>query len=400
MLNFKRVCGGWLLAVCALGGAGCGADEAGGEGHELGSNAVALTQQERWQKLSLGGDYSCGLDIDGGIWCWGLNSRGQLGNGTVVSTNKPSQIASAVSSWKDLKAGWNHACAIDQNNKLYCWGAGGFGATGQGVWTDALTPVAVPGMGNVLAFGTGGDVTCAIKQNGSLWCWGINAHSQLGDGTVVSQPSPIKIGTNNNWTTVSPGNGHTCAQRSNGRSYCWGHNLNGQVGIGVINGNNEETIQQISGNNNLGELSSFHYTTCALRSTNKVACWGLNNYGQIGNGTLNDALTGTLVNLSRRATQVSAGNAHSCAVLNNGKVQCWGMNIYGQLGVGTETTSESTPVTLPLSNVKSIHAGGIHSCAVLNDDSALCWGHNWAGQLGDGTNTKTATPVAVLPRGS
>jgi alpha-tubulin suppressor-like RCC1 family protein len=402
-VGFGLLLGGLLTPGCgaedtsadevAVGGGKVAADEG------VATQASAVVNEQQWLQLTVGGDFTCGIALNNSIWCWGLNQAGQLGNNSTTWKNKPTRVTGSVSSWKDVKAGWNHVCATDQSDNLYCWGLGGFGAIGHGAWTNVLTPVAVPGMTGITSFGTGGDATCAIKSNGTLWCWGLNTHAQLGDGTVTSTNSPAQIGAATDWTTITPGNGHTCGQRTDNKTYCWGHNLKGQVGIGAINGNNETQIQAVSGVANLTQVDSFHYTTCALRTTN-VNCWGAGSLGQIGNGSLNDALVPTLVSLSRRATQVSVGNGHSCAVLNNATLECWGSNNHGQLGLGTETTQQATPAAPALTAVQSVRAGGLHTCALLTDRSAMCWGHNWAGQLGTGDNIKSSVPVFVLPRGS
>lgn len=83
-------------------------------------------------------------------------------------------------------------------------------------------------------------------------------------------------------------------------------------------------------------------------------------------------------------------------MLNSGKVVCWGLNNQGQLGDGT-TTGRTTPVEVKdLNNAISVSTGGIHSCALTSTNDIYCWGANSDGQLGDGTKERKLTPVKVV----
>jgi alpha-tubulin suppressor-like RCC1 family protein len=92
---------------------------------------------------------------------------------------------------------------------------------------------------------------------------------------------------------------------------------------------------------------------------------------------------------------LTAGGGHSCAVLTNGTARCWGLNNYGQLGNGTTTSSLTPVVVWALSNAAPITAGLNHSCALLANGTAKCWGLNKHGQLGNGTTTNRLVPVNV-----
>ncbi len=133
--------------------------------------------------------------------------------------------------------------------------------------------------------------------------------------------------------------------------------------------------------------------TCAVAS-GALYCWGVNAYGQLGDGTLVNRLVPTKVaGLSASVTQVAAGDSHTCAALSTGAVKCWGFNLKGQLGNGT-TVDSATPVTVTgLSSATQVEAGMYFSCAV-DGGKARCWGTNYGGQLGDGTTTDRHSPTA------
>ena len=100
---------------------------------------------------------------------------------------------------------------------------------------------------------------------------------------------------------------------------------------------------------------STDHHTCAILDNGDLKCWGLDNYGQLGDGGSNtntNAPSSTAINLGsgRTAVAVSAGNSHTCAILDNGEAKCWGYDVYGQLGDGGSNTNQGSPVAVSGSN--------------------------------------------------
>jgi alpha-tubulin suppressor-like RCC1 family protein len=170
----------------------------------------------------------------------------------------------------------------------------------------------------------------------------------------------------------------------------------------------------------------------ALLNDGQVMAWGINRFGQLGDGTSSgpDTCDGypcsttpvpVELNLSSglTVTAIAAGSGHSLALLSNGRVMAWGENDSGQLGDGTfvgpnlctqpgpsgyQNPCSTTPVAVRnLQGVTAIAAGTDHSLALLNNGSTvMAWGDNDVGALGDGTLINRSTPVAVqlnLPSG-
>ena len=137
--------------------------------------------------------------------------------------------------------------------------------------------------------------------------------------------------------------------------------------------------------------------SCMTVVDGRVICWGLNNSGQVGDGSTINRHKPVYVKNIVGVSQLTLGSYHSCALLSDGTIWCWGENKSGQLGNGT-TTNSSIPVQvlgLP-GKATSFTAGQDFTCAVLEDKSIWCWGNNSSGQLNDGTTTNQPKPVKSL----
>jgi alpha-tubulin suppressor-like RCC1 family protein len=131
-------------------------------------------------------------------------------------------------------------------------------------------------------------------------------------------------------------------------------------------------------------------------------CWGQNNNGNLGDGTLVPSHVPVDVVGLQGAIHLSAGMVnHTCATLDDGTAKCWGNNASDKLGVGPVGTRSSTALPIlddagqPLVGILRIEAGNAHTCVALQANEVLCWGRNNNGQIGDGTTTTAAAPTAV-----
>lgn len=235
--------------------------------------------------------------------------------------------------------------------------------------------------------------TCVRRTSGSVYCWGNNAAGQLGDGTdVISRPTPVRVMGLDDAASISSRFFHACAARTSGDVVCWGQNNRGQLGNGTVSDSNVPVNVLSLGS--AGEVAAGGSYSCAARTTGEVLCWGSNRNGQLGDGTTMDSTTPVLVRDFIGPSLLTSGGGHTCLESAVG-AECWGSNDSGQLGDGTFVDRSSpVPVADPL-GATMLSAGGFHTCA-RTSGGIQCWGNNIAGQIGDGTMTNRSRPVSVM----
>jgi len=351
------------------------------------------------EMLAAGGYHTCVLLTLGGVRCWGDNREGQVGDGTNTNRLLAVDVTGLTSGVASVASGRWHSCAVLESGGIRCWGDNVYSQLGDGTTVDRSTPVGVLGLSsNAALVSAGGWHSCALLDTGGLQCWGENGYGQLGNGTTTRSAVAVDVtGLASGVAGLCLGGAHTCALVESGGVKCWGMNNYGAVGDGTLNP--RYTPVDVTGlASGVAAVTCGRYHTCALLDTGGVQCWGGNDEGQLGNGlTTNSSVPVNVTGLSSGVTALSAGQFyHTCALLDSGGVMCWGDNVSGQLGDGT-TTDRPTPVGVSglTSGVTSVSSGGYHGCAALVSGNMTCWGLNSSGQLGDGTTGGSTLPVDI-----
>ncbi|MFO1135425.1 MAG: hypothetical protein U1E30_09605 [Rhodoblastus sp.] len=321
-----------------------------------------------------GVNHSCALDVNGRVWCWGLGNNGQLGDNTGVQRLTPTAVLSsgalAGKSVVQIAAGQAHTCAMTADGGVYCWGYNFYGQLGDGTSFQRNAPVAVSTSGalagkKVVQITAGVYHTCALTSDGKAYCWGDNSNGALGDNTGTQRFVPTAVSTSGvlsgkTVTQISGGGYHTCALTSDGGLYCWGSNSGGELGDGGTLLRNAPVAVVTSGalaGKTPVQISAGGYHSCALVSSGSAYCWGANSFGGLGDGTTTQRLTPVAVSTSGALTgktivQISANFDFTCALTSDGRVYCWGYNGYGNLGDGT-TTTRTLPTAVSTSGALS-----------------------------------------------
>jgi alpha-tubulin suppressor-like RCC1 family protein len=352
----------------------------------------------RIKGVTAGASHTCAVTDSGVGYCWGANERGQLGDGTTQGRLTPTAIVPVSAALLSIDAGFEHTCALAVDG-AYCWGLNSAGRLGDGTTSSRSEPaaVSVPAGTTFMALSAGSNHSCAVASvTGTAWCWGFNLDGQLGDGTSTSRLTPVPVMMPSGVTFVGVGaaNEFTCAGTSTGAAYCWGANSFGRLGDGTLTDRSTPTLVATPGPMILSGIGPDHSCSVGAMPT----CWGYNAHGELGDGTTTARLVPTAVAKPSGVSfnVIATGGAHSCA-LNAGGVYCWGHNGSGQLGDGT-TTDRLTPVVIampPGVAFEQLALGEQHTCAIARDRTVYCWGNNASGQLGDGTTTNRLTPVHV-----
>jgi len=208
--------------------------------------------------------------------------------------------------------------------------------------------------------------------------------------TVMGAPPPAIV------PSVGAGGGHSCALLATGAAYCWGANDEGALGDGTMAGA-RSTAAPVVGGHIFKQLAVGNLHTCGLKPAGTVFCWGDGRTGELGDGgTTSRAVPGPVsTDLTFERIAVGGSSGHTCGLTAAGTLHCWGWNSFGQLGDGT-TANRSTPVqVIGLPPVRDIVLGYANTCALTLSGAAWCWGNNHAGTLGDGTTTNRPTPAPV-----
>ena len=320
------------------------------------------------------------------------------------------------------------AGAANEGEFAWAWGA----VLGNGTNTLSATPVpvAMPRGVSFSAVSAGEVSDLAIEASGQAWSWGSNTYGQLGIGSTTGKNAPVRVSMppGVQFTTVSAGDqglgGDSLALDSTGRAWSWGFNVYGELGNGTTTGPDRCPTGQVSkqpcGTRPspvlmppgviFNAISGGFTFTVALDSTGHAWSWGLNNYGQLGNGTTTGSTTCSGLPCTPNPvavsmppgvtfTAVAAGGESALALDSQGHVWSWGLNADGELGNGT-TINSSIPVqvTMPSGTTfTSMALGSFNSLALDTTGQAWSWGSNQSGELGTGTTGGPKTCNGDIP---
>jgi hypothetical protein len=250
------------------------------------------------KSVSIGGKHACALGVDGGVACWGENSRAQCGKLTSVVDDAPGPL-----------------------------------------------PVDLDG---TTAIGAGDDYSCARKDDKSVRCWGSNAKGSLGDGKggMNSSDNPIPVGVaeitsaGDKPSDLVLADETACVRYTDGSLYCWG-----DASSGIFGPSSDAVLvpkRLLSAAEAFSGATAKHI--CVTDVAKNMKCWGANLKGQTGTGTLDPNLYAPTPALLISVEEAALGAEHTCAITTGGELWCWGENGHGQLGLGM---ASDTPQTVP-----------------------------------------------------
>lgn len=269
--------------------------------------------------LSLGAGYSCGLTAAGDTYCWGSNRWGQFGDDKVVvggacALREPahpldvvprpyctSPVPAALGlTPSTLGSGGGHTCGLALDGRVYCWGLNAWGQVGDSTTTDRFTPVPVASDLRYDDLSAGGSYACALGAEGALDCWGplptqyMNGGSPAPGESIFGPTIPQPVAPELRFQSVAVGADVACGITDDGAAHCWGDHLHGALGDGTMRDRNNPNDrprmapQAVLGGHKFRIVAAAAYRACGLTAEGVAYCWGLNDFGQLGDGTTRD----------------------------------------------------------------------------------------------------------------
>jgi alpha-tubulin suppressor-like RCC1 family protein len=357
-------------------------------------------------QIATGGAHTCALIGDGTVRCWGLNSAGQLGDGTTISRSIPRPAVVGLSNIAQIATGFYHSCAVTNAGSVWCWGSNPFGQIGLPPGDNQPIPVEVNNLGGPVAevgchglSGYGIGYTCARMVSGRVRCWGSNSVGELGNGTLEPSSSPVEVVGLEDAKQIAVASDAVCAVRQTGRVVCWGGN-----GPGLLaTGSSDPYVtapEEVIGLSDVRMITGGNFFFCGvIGDLGRVTCWGGDGEGALGDGEPIGAPVMPPVDVDvGEVDEVRSGFRSSCARLRTGEVRCWGSNANGQHGTGTSGGYTAAPDTAALLSAPatSLDVRWTFGCALLQTGQVQCWGNNQNGNIGNGgVGGNVVTPALV-----
>lgn len=327
-------------------------------------------------RVATGSNHALALTAAGRLFAWGYGGFGQLGDGTESSRSTPIPVsvagALAGKTVVAMDAGTGHSVALTSDGGVFAWGSNAYGQLGDGTFTNRLFPQAIDRSGvlagrTIKAIAAGREFTLALTTDGQVFGWGDNSRSQLGDGTTMNRPSPVAVplGSAGPIASIEAGYFHAGAIAANGTVMLWGDNSFGQLGDGTTVPRTLPVPLTITGSligKRISSLALGRNHSLGLTTEGRVFAWGLNDYGTLGDGTTALKTTPVPVRtdgalLGRVVTGIFSGGETSMAVSDGSEISVEHLGIplqsgAGQIDFGTALTNAS------LSRVFTIRSTG------------------------------------------
>jgi alpha-tubulin suppressor-like RCC1 family protein len=396
--SVRRLRAASILPLLALAAA-CDGDPSG------------IDPEDRPVSLAAGEAHSCAVTGSGAAYCWGLNDRGQLGDGTSAASAAPVRVL-APEPFTSISASARQTCAVGASGAVYCWG---LVAYGPGIQTIIHhMPNRVETEVRFAQVSAGVAHACALTATGKAYCWGVEASGQRGDGPggPAYSSTPVPVSTEVEFASIQAAAVHSCGVAKTGAALCWGNA--GSFLFADVNPVRHAPTEALGGL----RFTSFDIGgswACGV-SGGSVRCNGTNYAGELAfpptieirfdqGPYVVSGLPGVRkVFSSRQNWRVG----HVCALDGSGEARCWGENAFGEVGIepdaelseacfgGFETTCVPEPVKVAGAlRFRTLALGTNHTCGITRDHEIHCWGRAAEGQLGPDPAAGGAAPVRV-----
>lgn len=442
---------------------------------------TSLGPAARVVQVSVGYDFACGLTEYGRIFCWGMNDQGQLGDGSNADSATPVlpdwSALSSEPKFIHLASGENHTCGVTVEGVIYCWGSNSYGQLGDGTKDNRSTPVQVDdamltGFEKFRTVTASYEGTCTTTTAGRVYCFGSNWHYLSGNGSDAEILVPTLVDSSmlpsdERYREVYMHEGRTCAGSSGDELYCWGSPYDDtsfrdteafrpvEVGTSVLPfGQHWSAVTQFSGAKGLvlrssdgtgyafgrgspgtvaGDVAPRVLDTSTMSGStkfkmltlNRGAICGINNddilhcmgYGAaVGQGgaiveqpTMKAVDTSSMTGATTFA-DVEMGEMVACGVATDGVGYCWGgisfsSGLYNPVMGNGSAMMRYKPHPITVTGIpgaktfQKISVGQYHACGLMTDGEVYCWGNSLYSRLGHNSMDSVYTPAALNKTG-
>lgn len=345
------------IYIWGNGSFGWGALATGNDNDVL--NPTQSTSLNTWQSITNGQYNTFAIKSNGTLWAIGSNFYGELGNGTFGNGNFNNGFVQVgtTTNWKQISANAYFVAGLKTNGTVWTWGINTVGQLGDGSSTDHYVPVQVGTATNWKKVVTTTDATLALKTDGSLWAWGANPELSIDDSSVQGSLIPIQVGSFNGGTftdyqdiATSAGSRTILTIRNYGQLRVWGASNGGYCGS-LGQGTNVCTVirpTRVGTDSDWAFVAVGKNSSYAIKTKCTLWAWGGNPYGELGDGTTVDKGYPTQIGTDTNWSSVAGGTSFATALKTDGSLWTWGDASLGQLGVGSYTSS-LVPVPIAVS---------------------------------------------------
>ena len=341
------------------------------------------------------GSHTISLREDGKVFTWGDNTYGQLGNGTVITSDEPVEVTFPEGTIiTQIAAGENHNVALDSNGNVWTWGRNNNYQIGN-TRENQYTPYKVSNLPKVIKIAAGNNNTMVITENNELYAWGLNAYGDLGLGTYTNKVLPKKVKGVHDIIDISGGKSHYIVLNRAGEVFATGSNLYGQLGIG----NNEigkiNEFQKVEIKDKIGTIDAGDISNIVTTVDGYVYTWGGNTYSTLGTEDKENKNVPTKLKDVKNIRQASIGKTHTILRDGNNNVYVTGTNSNGQLGLGTTENKTTFEQNTLINNVIRVSSGDTYTVFLKEDGSVWACGDYNHGNKEKKSRTRSEEPVLV-----
>jgi alpha-tubulin suppressor-like RCC1 family protein len=326
------------------------------------SSPTRIGAATNWRSVSAGNNSTtCAVNTLNEVFCWGFNYSGQVGvDKATASVTSPTKVTALGTTVQSVSVGSVNSCVVTTASAVRCWGSSANGQLGSGVTAGSSThtPTAINNLsGSFTVVAAGTDGICALRSDKVVLCWGSDLFGQRGDGSsqTADSAAPTQIDNTAAVAGLIAGSQSNCfVKEDNSAVYCWGQNSNNY--LNSTSGNRTSpvlaNVAPFSGNSARGFSVGSEYACMLRNSDGRILCGGLDTISVIGaTGRVSKAPTST------GFLSMTTGWSHGCGVRSDRKLVCWGLNSYGQVGNGsTGTATDPTVVTFGANATQTLGA--------------------------------------------